>query len=192
MASDYGDESGEKMLDSFTRFAERRGEFAMRERAYEFKRACRNATEVAKEKGGEPLTPESAPEWAKLDMHEFQALEDYQDFREIIEAKLDAHGIEPSWFVDEQAGKEYLLFRVKDAREVWASFDELERDADGIAEKAAENAKGKVAEKHLERDERPLEERAKQAREASKALEAERVPGLERDRAERAIETRVK
>ncbi|MBQ9021927.1 MAG: hypothetical protein IJ113_07980 [Eggerthellaceae bacterium] len=192
MASDYGDESGEKMLDSFTRFAERRGEFAMRERAYEFKRACRNATEVAKEKGGESEALESAPEWAKLDMREFQALEDYADFKEIIEAKLDAHGIEPNWFTDEQAGREYLLFRVKDAREVWASFKELEQESDGIAEKAAEAAKDKVAEKHLDRDERPLDERAKQAREASKALEAERTPGLEHDRAERAIETRVK
>ena len=49
MASDYGDESGEKMLDSFTRFAERRGEFAMRQRAYDFQRACKNATFAAKE-----------------------------------------------------------------------------------------------------------------------------------------------
>lgn len=192
MASDYGDESGEKMLDSFTRFAERRGEFAMRQRAYEFQRACKNATAFAKEQAGEHAGAEQDIEWAKLDMHEFRSLEDYQDFKEIIEAKLNAHGIEPNWFLDEQADREYLLFRVKDAREVWASFNELEQETEGVAERAAEKAKERVQEKHLGKDGRPLEERAKQAREASKALEAEKAPWLERDRAERAIETRVK
>lgn len=192
MASDYGDESGEKMLDSFTRFAERRGEFAMRQRAYAFQKACRNATETAREQGGLGPAPEEAPEWAKLDMHEFRAIEGYEDIKQIIEAKLDAHGVEPQWFTDEQAGKEYLLFRVRDAREVWASFNELEQETQGIAERASERAKEKVQSKALGKDERPLEERAAQAREASKVLEDERAPSKGRERVERSIETRVK
>lgn len=191
MASDYGDESGEKMLDSFTRFAERRGEFAMRQRAYDFQRACKNATVAAKEHDTS-LNAEAAPEWAKLDMQEFRAIEGYDEVKQIIEAKLDAHGVEPHWFSDEQAAKEYLLFRVKDAREVWASFNELEQETEGVVERASERAKEKVQEKNLGKDERPLEERAREAREASKALEAEKTPGIERDRAERAIETRAK
>ena len=193
MASDYGDESGEKMLDSFARFAERHGEWAMRQRASDLHDAFENAKQSARELSCDAAAPWEEPkEWAKLDMSEFQAFEGYEDIKEIVEAKLRAHGVEPTWFADQETGKEYLLFRIKDAREVWNSLEELSWEVEPAAEKAAERSRQQAREKGRLEDERPLEQRAEEAREASRALEAERAPGLERDRAERAIETRVK
>ncbi len=71
-------------------------------------------------------------------MQEFQRIEDYEALKGIIEDRLKAHCIEGTWFDDPEAGKEYLLFRIADAQEVWQSFDELARETDGACAKAAE------------------------------------------------------
>lgn len=149
MASDYGDEAGSKMIDDF----------------------MRSAQEIA----GDDAREGDAPEWAKLDMQEFQGIEDYGAIKGVIEDKLAAHGVGSAWFPDPETGKEYLLFRIADAKEVWQSFDELSRETDDACAKAAERLRGQ-REKTLsrDRDERTLDERAEQAREASEALEAER------------------
>ena len=76
MASDYGDEAGRKMIDDFMRFGERMGERAMYTRASQMQRAFQNATQSAREAAGEAPAGNLA-EWAKLDMHEFQGIEDY-------------------------------------------------------------------------------------------------------------------
>lgn len=146
MSSDYGDEAGEKMLDNFTRFGERMGERAMYDRASRMQRAFQNATRSAREAGGGSSLParEVSPEWAKLDMAEFQGIEDYDGIKGIIEDKLGAHGVESTWFPDPQTGKEYLLFRIADAREVWQSFDELAHETDSAKEKAAEAIKRNI------------------------------------------------
>lgn len=113
MADDYGDDSGQKILDNLTRFAERMGAAAMIRRADGLHAALEHAkatTHQEKTKdGAEPV------EYAKLDMHEFRALDDYDGIKEIIEAKLRAHGVNTAWFADEQLDKEYLLFHVSDA-----------------------------------------------------------------------------
>ena len=189
MASDYGDESGEKMLDNFTRFCEFKGEAAMRERARKIQDACDHAKSRSKAHGVVEDGGERRVEWAKLDMAEFRAIDGYDDIKQIIEAKLRAHGVEPAWFEDKEAGKEYLLFRVVDAQEVWDSFDELSDEAETAAEKAAEKAKERV---RANRDERPLEVRAQQAREASAALEAERSGARAQAREPRFQELRSK
>lgn len=176
MASDYGDEAGSKMIDDFMRFGERMGERAMYARAAQMQRAFQNATRTAREAAGvDDRAEESSPEWAKLDMHEFQGIEDYDAIKGIIEDRLAAHGVGSTWFPDPETGKEYLLFRIADAREVWQSFDELSRETDDACAKAAE----KVREQHekepsRDRDDRTLDERAEAAWEASAALEAER------------------
>lgn len=171
MPEDFGDDSGEKMLDNFSRFAERAGIEAMRARADAISRVCEHAKETASEKG----VPWNEPtEWAKLDMHEFQEIEGYDELKPIIGSKLDAHGAEHTWFQDEKAGKEYLLFRIKDAQEVWDSFDELSRESTEAKERASEAAKRDIdRNRSKKRDERPLEERADAARRASKELERE-------------------
>ena len=174
MASDYGDEAGEKLFDNMMRFGERMGEQAMYRRSSQMQRAFQNARGEAREQAGETALPVEEPsEWAKLDMAEFRDIEDYEGIKDIIEAKLKAHGAESAWFLDAENDKEYLLFRIVDAQEVWQSFDELSHETQSACEKAAEHL-AKARDKVSSRDERPLDERAEQAREASKALEAER------------------
>ena len=178
MASDYGDEAGSKMIDDFMRFGERMGERAMYARAAQMQRAFQNATRTTREAAGvDDRAEESSPEWAKLDMHEFQRIEDLTTlWRKIsLELWLAAHSVSSAWFPDPETGKEYLLFRIADAKEVWQSFDELSRETDDACAKAAE----KIREQHekepsRDRDDRTLDERAEDAREASAALEAER------------------
>lgn len=147
MAGDYGDEAGEKMLDNFTRYGERMGERAMYARASQMQKAFQNATLAAREKSGTAMpTREVSPEWAKLDMAEFREIEDYDGIKGIIEDKLGSHGVDTTWFSDPATGKEYLLFRIADAREMWQSFDELARETDSAKEKAAEAIKQRVEE----------------------------------------------
>lgn len=193
MASDYGDEAGSKMIDDFMRFGERMGERAMYARAAQMQKAFRNATRSAQELSGDHAPGGDAPEWAKLDMHEFQGIEDYDAIKGIIGDRLAAHGVGSTWFPDPETGKEYLLFRIADAREVWQSFDELSRETDDAAAKAAE----RIREQHdknpsRERDDRTLDERAEDAREAAKVLEAERPTSRSRSIEPRFQEMRAK
>ena len=169
MASDYGDEAGEKMVDDFMRFGERMGERAMYERAHRIQRACENATrEAMRSAGGDAPEPSESPEWAKLDMAEFRRIEGYDGIKGIIEAKLAARGVESAWFADPKTGKEYLLFRIADAREVWQSFDELAKETDSAKEKAAEAIR--------QRKEGREEDREGSCIEAHQPAEAERAP----------------
>ena len=78
MASDYGDEAGSKMIDDFMRFGERMGERAMYARASQMRQAFENATHEAQGVAGD-AAEERSPEWAKLDMHEFQRIEDCKE-----------------------------------------------------------------------------------------------------------------
>ena len=133
-----------------------------------------------------PETEERLVEWAKLDMSEFREIEGYDEIKQSIESKLRSRSVEPAWFEDAEHGKEYLLFRIDDAHDVWASFDELSTETEPAAEKAA----GKLRERAV--DGRPLEERAKEAREASEALEAERAGGKQQSREPRFQELRSK
>ena len=188
MAGDYGDEAGEKMIDDFMRFGERMGERAMYERAHRIQRAFENATQAAKRSAGQ-----EAPEWAKLDMAEFRRIEGYDGIKGIIEAKLAARGVESAWFADPKTGKEYLLFRITDAREVWSSFDELGREAGRAGELAAEALRRRErAEPEKGRDERPLDERAASARGAAEALEAQRATTKSLERGARPREARAR
>ena len=194
MASDYGDEAGEKMVDDFMRFGERMGERAMYERAHRIQRACENATmEAMSSAGGDVPEPSESPEWAKLDMAEFRRIEGYDGIKDIIEAKLAARGVESAWFADPKTGKEYLLFRIADAREVWSSFDELGREAGRAGELAAEALRRRErAEPEKGRDERPLDERAASARGAAEALEAQRATTKSLERGARPREARAR
>lgn len=192
MASDYGDEAGSKMIDDFMRFGERMGERAMYARASQMRQAFENATREAQGIAGD-AAEEQPPEWAKFDMHEFQRIEDYENIKGIIEDRLAERGVASTWFPDPETGKEYLLFRIADVQEVWRSFDELSRETDDAAAKAAE----KIREQRdkapgRNRDERTLDERAEEAREASEALEAERSTTKALTREPRFQEMRAK
>ena len=210
MASDYGDDAGEKMIEDFMRFAERMGERAMYERAHRIQRACENATRAARRPAGE-----DAPEWAKLDMAEFQEIEGYDGIKATIEAELRSRGVESAWFADPGTGREHLLFRIADAREVWESFDRLGREAGAAAEKAAEGLRADARDGRGARgaspsrdarqadgrgpsgspalaDDRPLEERAEHARGAAEALEAQRSTTRAAERSARPPKARAR
>lgn len=193
MASDYGDDAGEKMIEDFMRFGERMGERAMYRRAGQIRRAFENATGAAREAAGGNGAAEHPAEWAKLDMAEFQRIEDYAGIKEIIEEKLKAHGVDSAWFAEPATGREHLLFRIADAKEVWLSFDELSRETGAACERAAADlAKRDVREAAEARDERPLEVRAEQARAASSALEAEGATTRAPSRGPRMQEVRAR
>ncbi|MDJ1650019.1 MULTISPECIES: hypothetical protein [Gordonibacter] len=168
MSSDYGDDAGEKMIDDFVRFGERMGEKAMYERAGRIRRAFENATRAAREAGaGGSPEGRGAPEWAKLDMSEFQGIEGYEGIKGAIEAKLGARGVESAWFSDPATGREHLLFRVADAREVWRSFEELAAEAGAAGDKAAEAIRRRAEERGGERGaDRRAEEAPPKARPA--------------------------
>lgn len=193
MASDYGDDAGEKMIEDFARFGERMGERAMYDRAKRMEAAFEKARDAARATPAEGGTREEPVEWAKLDMAEFQEIEDYAGIKGIIEAKLRAHAVDSAWFVEPATGREHLLFRVADAREVWLSFDELSRETDAACERAAaELAKREAREAAGARDERPLEARAGQARAAASALEAEGATTRAATRGPRMQEVRAR
>lgn len=187
MASDFGDDSGEKLIDNFTRYAERLGERAMLERAYQIKQAFEHAKGTATSEANLEEYERRPGEWAKLDMREFQKIDGYDEIKGSIDAKIGAKGIDAAWFADEKSGKEYLLFKIADAQKVWGAFDELSRETDEAKKVAAERAKGRVA---GSRDERPLEQRASDAREASEALERSRAQHRARSRKPRMQENR--
>ena len=77
MASDYGDDAGEKMIEDFARFGERMGERAMYDRARRMRSAFENATAATRGAAGEGDAREKPAEWAKLDMAKFREIEGY-------------------------------------------------------------------------------------------------------------------
>lgn len=165
MSSDFGDDSGEKLFDNLLRIGERMGEDAMARHADKLHSAFENAKKGATRGKSDE---DACVEWAKLDMHEFQELEGYEEIKGAIESKLKSHGVEPTWFDDRAKGKEYLLFRIADAHQVWESLDELSCETEDARSRASEQLKKDV---EIVRDSRTLEEKAKDARETSKALE---------------------
>lgn len=182
MASDYGDDSGEKMLDGFTRFGERMGMRVVYRRSDRLQDACDNVRSQTSAHEAVETDGETRVEWARLDMQEFRAVEGYDELKQDIEERLDARDIETAWFEDAESGREYLLFRVSDAQGVWDCFGEISREA-------GHEAGGPDGRR---RDGRTLEERAEQAREAAAALEAERAGDAALSRGPRFQETRAR
>lgn len=165
MASDYGDDAGEKMIEDFMRFGERMGERAMYDRAKRMEAAFEKARDAARSTPAEGGIREEPSEWAKLDMAKFREIEGYEGVKDIISTKLRSHSVDSAWFEDPGSGKEYLLFRISDVEEVCRSFDELSKEAGKACDRAAAGlAKLRAREAATGRDERPLAERAENAR----------------------------
>lgn len=171
MAGDFGDESGEKLLDWMMKVGQDASEAAILSSAERLKAAFRNARGEVSGVGDVPAE-EQVTEWAKLRLAEFEALPEYDTIKEAIDSKLDAQKIEHDFFTD-KSGNEFLLFRVEDAPDVSRAFADLEEQTDRAADKALE-ARGKTRDQV--RDAEPLEERAASARKSSKAIEDARAP----------------
>ena len=126
-------------------------------------------------------------------MAEFREIEGYGGVKDIISTKLRSHSVDSAWFKDPESGKEYLLFRVSDVEDVCRSFDELSKEAGEACDRAAAGlAKMRAREAAAGRDERSLAERAENAREASKALEAEGATRQAATRGPRMQEVRAR
>lgn len=129
MASDFGDEAGEKLFDWMLRIGQDAGEKAMASSAKKLKEALHNAREKA-------TAPErSGDDWAKLNMSEFKDLPEYDSIKDVISEKLRSAGIEHDFYED-KSGNSWLLFHIEAAQDVSRAFEELEGQTDRVLEKA--------------------------------------------------------
>ena len=169
MASDYGDDAGEKLFDWMARIGQDAGANAMENAADKFATALHHAK--SGETDAHEVASDKGHEWAKLNMAEFKEIDGYPELKDILSTKLKTAGVEHTYFADPQSKREYLLFKVEDAPTLAQAFDELIETVDKTKTDVRESlnqVRGKT------RDERPLDERAVEARKASAALEAER------------------
>lgn len=162
MASDFGDESGEKLFDWMLRMGQDAGQDAIRASAERLKGAIRNLRGRIDE--SEQEGQGGAKEYARLNLSEFEELPDYAFLKEIIDNKLDEAAIEHD-FVNVD-GRDHLVFKVADAPEVDEVFAHLEEDVDRAVDRACEEYDRDLTE---QRDHEPLEQKAEAAKQASKA-----------------------
>lgn len=162
MASDFGDESGEKLFDWMLRMGQDAGQDAIRESAKRLKGAIQNLRGQIGEDG--PEGQGGAKEYARLNLAEFEELPDYASLKEIIDSSLDDAAIEHDFV--EVDGHDHLVFKVADAPEVDEVFANLEEEVDRAAERACEEHDHDLEE---QRDSEPLEHKAEAAKQASKA-----------------------
>lgn len=166
MASDFGDESGEKLFDWMLCMGQDASETIIRENAEKLKSAIHNLRGKVADPPAEDAN--QAREYARLNLSEFEELPDYASLREIISERLDAAAIEHD--IVELEGHDHLIFKVSDAPEVDEVFKGLEQDVDVAADKACEaHEQARLEELSEARDSEPLEAKAKAAKEASKA-----------------------
>lgn len=177
MASDFGDESGEKLFDWFLRMGQDMSEEALRASAERLKGAIRNLRGNLEDAA--PQQDEEVREFARLDMSEFEELPDYESLKAIIGERLDDAAIEHDFAKDD--GHDHLVFRIADAPEVDEVFAGLEQDVDAELERACEAREIELTEA---RDQEPLEDKAKAAREASKAAHEAKDAAREVERVE--------
>jgi hypothetical protein len=192
MASDYGDEAGEKLFDWLARIGQDAGAHAMDNAAARFSNALHNAR-TGRADAAETVATEVGPEWGKLDMAEFKEIEGYPELKETIASKLDDAKVEHTFFEDAGTHREYLLFRLEDAPRLADTFDELITQVDSTRTQVRESLEAvRGRSREAARDTRPLDERAARARKASAALEGEKVASRTREREPRFQENRSK
>ena len=188
MPSDFGDESGEKLFDWMLRLGQEAGQAAMTHSAARVSMAFRNAVgEIGSEQSAITAGVEQAieaPEWAKLNLHEFKDLPEFGTIKEIIGSKLEREALQHEFF--DEGEKSYLIFRVDDAPEVARCFDELATETTRACKKAEQQLskeKGRAAARDGETlddpDKEPLQERVEAFRKSAEL--AERAHGRSRE-----------
>ena len=188
MPSDFGDESGEKLFDWMLRLGQEAGQAAMAHSAARVSMAFRNA--VGEIGHGQSAAAgieraSEATEWAKLNLHEFKGLPEFETIKEIIDANLDREALSHEFFSEGE--KSYLIFRVGDAPEVARCFDELAQETTQAAKKAEQQLsreKGHASgardlEVLKEPDKEPLQDRVEAFRKSAEL--AERAHGRSRE-----------
>lgn len=156
MASDFGDESGEKLFDWLLRIGQDAGEQAMLQSADKLASAFRKTREGID--GEAKAAASDVREWAKLDMKDFAELPQYESLKEIISGELASRGIEHVFA--EEAGSDFLVFKAKDVHEISEVFHRLEEKV--IAEKEHAKEAGIPERGHVQSEERePQKPKAK-------------------------------
>ena len=151
MATDFGDESGEKLFDWMLRVGQEAGQEALAKSAKGLAEAIRSTCAGIEKKGSGDVAAKTA-EWAKLSMREFEDLPEYETLADMISSQLKKEGGEHA-FANE-GGKRFLVFKANEAPSVAQAFRRIE---ESIPE-ACERAKGALAKGE------PLKERAARAR----------------------------
>ena len=207
MAEDFGDEAGQKLIDWATRIAVHQiriggpssAERAMRDAADQLTKALEAARDSLRDPASAVVRTEgpALPEWAKLDLAEFQAMEGYDEIRSAIDAKLTSASLEHALY--EEGGHAYLLFRSQDAPRVADCFDSLATQAREAADRAAERVREQHRDmehhrdvEHGDRDREPLEQRAQRARESAEAISGGETPERDLGRGAQRREERSK
>ena len=200
MAEDFGDEAGQKLVDWATRIAMYQvriggpsaGERAMRDAAEQLTKALEAARDSLRDPASAEVRTDgpALPEWAKLDLHEFQGLEGYDEIRSAIDAKLTSASLEHALY--EEGGHAYLLFRSQDAPRVAECLDSLAGQARQAAERAIEHVREHSQEIEDERDREPLDQRARRARESAEAILGNEAPERDLSRGAQRREERTK
>lgn len=180
MPSDFGDESGEKLFDWMLHLGQEAGQAAMAHSAARVSMAFRNA--VGEIGHGQSAAAgieraSEATEWAKLNLHEFKGLPEFETIKEIIDANLDREALSHEFFSEGE--KSYLIFRVGDAPEVARCFDELAQETTQAAKKAEQQLsreKGHASgardlEVLKEPDKEPLQDRVEAFKKSAELVE---------------------
>ena len=180
MPSDFEDESGEKLFDWMLRLGQEAGQAAMAHSAARVSMAFRNA--VGEIGHGQSAAAgieraSEATEWAKLNLHEFKGLPEFETIKEIIDANLDREALSHEFFSEGE--KSYLIFRVGDAPEVARCFDELAQETTQAAKKAEQQLsreKGHASgardlEVLKEPDKEPLQDRVEAFKKSAELVE---------------------
>lgn len=187
MPSDFGDESGEKLLDWMLRLGEEAGQAAMSRSAARVSMAFRNATGgISRTSSVETdVSTEDAPEWAKLNLHEFKSLPEFETIKQVIDEKLNREALQHEFF--DEGEKTYLIFKVDDAPEVSGCFSELADETTRACKKAEQRlsrehgrdalAKDKTALKDADKE--PLQDRVEAFRRSAEL--AENARGINRE-----------
>ena len=182
MTNDFGDDSGEKLVDWMIRIGQDAGEAAMMASGERLAIAFKRARGDGAIEGGTEADRDVA-EWAKLDLSEFASLPEYETIRQVIDEKLSREGIRHE-FAPMPEG-EHLVFMVEDAPAVNEVFKELEKTT-SASTRRAEKELSQMCERIKGE---PIAEKAAHAREASSRLEA--AKGKSRE-ISRGVETRAK
>ena len=201
MAEDFGDEASQRLVDWATRIAMYQvriggptaGERAMRDAAEQLTRALESARDSLRDPQSAEVRTNGPmlPEWAKLDLAEFQAMDGYEEIRSAIDLKLTSASLEHALY--EEAGHAYLLFRSQDAPQVAECFDQLAGQARVAVERAAERVREQARDVGRDgRDREPLEQRAQRARESAEAISGGEAPERDLGRGAQRREERSK
>ena len=129
MATDFGDESGEKLFDWMLRVGQEAGQEALAKSAKGLAEAIRSTCAGIEKSEGSGGAAAKTTEWAKLSMREFEDLPEYETLADMISSQLKKEGVEHA-FANE-GGKRFLVFR-KETPSVARAFRRTENHPRGV------------------------------------------------------------